>query len=331
MHVRRPAPGGALAGAVEDLLTPRSAGVGEALRADASGALGPMLNPSGMVLTKAYTIEAMYGFDVRSIGSNLHLSIVDSTTSKLAAGIYYDFIYASPKYGPTGVPGLDPASKPSITHTGSETGLALGVPLGSWFALGASLKYVRFTSDTPNPLYNAATNPNAPQTLTLQSTTSAAAADGFTLDVGLTLRLGDKFNLAVVGYNLIPLRAFDAPLALGMGLAVKPTPNLTIAFDDVLYFDKYHKLLDPILGTTQSQVTNRLGGGLEWLAGGKVPIRVGALWDQGRPGGYLTMGLGYVSTTFAIDLSYRQQITNGDDSRLVLGLRVFLGGAAPAL
>ena len=74
------------AAAVEDMLTPRALGVGEALRGDATGALGPLLNPSGMALSKSYTIEAMYGFDVRSVGHDVHLSIVDSSTSKLAAG-----------------------------------------------------------------------------------------------------------------------------------------------------------------------------------------------------------------------------------------------------
>ena len=47
------------------------------------------------------------------------------------------------------------------------------------------------------------------------------------------------------------------------------------------------------------------GGGIEWLAGQVVPLRVGALWDSGRHATFLTAGLGFVSTSFALDVGYR--------------------------
>ena len=304
--------------AIDDLLTPRSQGVGEALRADATGALGPLLNPSGMALQRAYTIEAMYGFDVRSLGSNLHLSIVDSATSRLAAGLYYTYVHSSPKFTSL------PSGARDITRSGSETGIALAIALGDYVTFGVTSKYLRFATEALNPAWDGKNTPDQPEKLTLDSTISAAAADGFTIDTGLTLRLGDRFRLAAVGYNLIPLRSVDAPMALGMGAAFKATPAFTLAFDTVIDFDKYYQLVDVQKGTTERLTTVRLGGGLEWLAGGRVPIRLGAVWDSGRPGTYVTTGLGYTSTSFAIDLSYRQQVSSGIDSRLVLGLRVFL-------
>lgn len=303
--------------AVDDLFTPRALGVGEALRADASGALGPLLNPSGMALTRSYTIEAMYGFDVRSLGSSVHLSIVDSATSRLATGIYYNYLTASPKFT------VVPEGATQISHSGSETGLVFGIALGDYLTFGLSMKYLRFSTEAVNPAYDAKTNNTVPTTLVLDSTVSAAAAEGFTMDTGITLRLGDRFNLAAVGYNLIPLRSRDAPLALGLGAALKATPSFTLAFDTVIDFDKYYRV-DDVTQETVRRTTVRLGGGLEWLAGNVVPIRLGALWDSGSSASYLTAGLGYVSSSFAIDLSYRQQVSAGVDSRLLLGLRVFL-------
>lgn len=309
------APGRALA--IDDLLTPRSIGVGEALRADASGALGPLLNPSGMALSRSYTIEAMYGFDVRSRGSSVHLSIVDSATSRLATGIYYNYLYASPKLT------VSPSGATSVTHTGSETGLVFGIALGDYVTFGLSMKYLRFSTEAVNPSYDAKTNNTVPQTLLLDSTTSTAAADGFTMDTGITLRLGERFNIAAVGYNLVPLRSRDAPLALGLGAALKATPSFTMAFDAVIDFDKYYRL-DEATQEAVKRTTTRLGGGLEWLAGSVVPLRLGALWDSGSGASYMTGGLGYVSSSFGLDLSYRQQIGGGVESRLLLGLRVFL-------
>lgn len=318
------------ADAVEDLYTARSQAVGEAFRADAAGAIGPLLNPSGMALTKAYTIEAIYGFDVRTLGNNVHLSIADSTTSRVAAGIYYNFIYASPRFGTRATATVPAIVDAGANHTGSETGLALALALGDWFHFGVTLKYLHFSTTASNPYYDSVKNPTVPQTLVFDTTTQAATASGFTMDAGITIKLGDRFNLAAVGYNLVPLRSFDAPIALGLGIAIKPAASVAIPFDCVINFDKYQKIVDPVTGNAQNTTTVRLGGGIEWLAGGKVPLRLGAVWDNGAPATYLTAGLGYVSTSFGIDLTARQQLTGGNDTRLLLGLRVFIGANAAA-
>jgi len=51
----------ATASAIEDVLTPRAIALGTGMRAAASGALGPLLNPAGMTLVKQYNIELDYG------------------------------------------------------------------------------------------------------------------------------------------------------------------------------------------------------------------------------------------------------------------------------
>ena len=55
------------ANAQADFVGVRALGMGEARRAIATGAEGILLNPSGMSLTRGYTIEAIYGFKVEDV------------------------------------------------------------------------------------------------------------------------------------------------------------------------------------------------------------------------------------------------------------------------
>src|SRR5579872_6026413 len=85
--------------AQNDLVGVRALGAGEAMRAIATGAEGPLLNPAGMSLIKQYVIEAQYGFTVEPLQHAVNVSVVDSVTSRVAAGLFYSFIYGNPKFG----------------------------------------------------------------------------------------------------------------------------------------------------------------------------------------------------------------------------------------
>jgi hypothetical protein len=107
-------------------------------------------------------------------------------------------------------------------------------------------------------------------------------------------------------------------MLLGSGLVYHVGNAATFAFDFDVYFNKYKDR------TGNDEITYRLGGGVEWLAGGKVALRAGASWDSGRPATYVHGGIGYVGQTFAVDLGYKQQVDSGVEAQLVLGVRIFL-------
>jgi hypothetical protein len=323
------------AGAVEDLVTPRTLAMGNSLRAEASGALGPLLNPAGMALNKGYTIEAMYSFRPQDTGSQLLLTIVDSITSRVAAALYYEYIHGSPHFqlAPPGsnmqvypmpgqtLPPVADAVQADAGREGHETGLSLAVALGDRFSLGATLKYLHVATTATNPPFKGF---ETVQSWTLDTTTSDAAADGFSLDFGLSARITDALSAAVVGYNLIPLRSVEAPMAMAIALAYRPVSVLTIAYDTVIYFDKYHTPSSDPTADSIRRTTVRTGGGLEWAIASKVPLRVGALYDNGRPGTYISGGIGYLHQQFGIDFGFRQQVQHGNETILALGVRVFL-------
>ena len=108
--------------------------MGGASRAWAVGDAGPLLNPSGMSLLKTYTVEGATSTRSRLTENYLHASIVDGTsTYNIAGGIYYTYHVADPAGG--------------IAGHGHEGGLALSLPFGEMVALGATVKYFRFSGD----------------------------------------------------------------------------------------------------------------------------------------------------------------------------------------
>jgi hypothetical protein len=292
----------------------RALGMGEAMRASATGAEAPILNPAGMSLVRQYVIEAMYGFRVESLGHNLHVSVVDSITARLAAGLFYSFIYESPKLGFRWAGGQ--VNSTSLTRTGHVAGLSLSYPLGDRFILGATVKYLHLDTTAPLPMGTV------PPQITFDT------VNGVTFDVGLLVRITDHFNLGVVGYNLWDHGSRESPLSLGLGLSYAPVRGLSINFDADINFTGYqsYRIVDASTGkvSLDSRVTARLGPGLEYLIVGKVPIRGGVVYDSGLPATFITLGVGYLSPAFGIDLGYRLKVQGGLENFLMLGLRVFV-------
>jgi hypothetical protein len=296
-----------------DFVGARALGQGEAARATATGAEGVLLNPAGMSLLKQYVIEANYGFNVEQLGHHAHVSVVDSVTSRVAAGLFYTFIYEQPKLGFDWAGGRVESTQ--ITRTGHAAGLSLSIPLGDKFILGATIKYLHFDTTAPLP------PPTVPNSLTLDT------VNGITFDIGLLVRLGEKFRIAAIGYNLWDHGSRESPLSLGLAVAVTPVPQLSINFDAVVNFtgfQSYHLDMMTNKVTLDSRVTGRLGPGLEWLIANKVPLRAGVVYDSGLPGTFLTCGLGYVSSSFGVDIGYRAKVTGGIENFLMVGVRLFV-------
>jgi hypothetical protein len=283
------------------------------MRATPTGGEAVLLNPAGMSLIRQYAIEADYGINIEQLGHHVHVSLVDSVTSRVAAGLYYTYIYAQPRIGFNWAGGV--VENAQLTRTGHAAGLSLSVPLGDWFILGATAKYLHLDTTAPLPAGTV------PKEITLD------AVNGVTFDIGLLIRLGERFRIGVIGYNLWDHGSRESPLSLGIGLGVTPVPQLTINFDVVVNFSGYQTYrVDPTAGTISldARQTARLGPGLEWLIAGRVPLRAGVVYDSGLPGTFLTVGLGYVTPQFGVDLSYRGKVQGGIENVLMLGLRLFI-------
>jgi hypothetical protein len=182
--------------AFEDFSGTRALGMGEASRAWAIGDEGPLLNPSGMTLAKAYNIEAAYSYASRLSDNFLHASIVDNTSSfNLAGGLYYTYHTADRGGG--------------VVAHGHEGGLALALPFGDVVSLGGTIKY-----------------------LDLEDADDVDGhGGGLTFDLGATIRPHPMVSLGLVGANLRDLDNSQATRGIGYGAAWIPIPNLVVDLD----------------------------------------------------------------------------------------------------
>src|SRR5262249_52995491 len=154
---------------------------------------------------RQYVIEGMYGIDIETVGHHANVSVVDSITSRVAAGLFYTFIYETPKIGFNWAGGL--VESEQITRTGHAAGLSLSIPLGERFMIGATAKYLHFDTTAPLPTIGGVAP--VPDHLTLDT------VNGVTFDIGMIVRLGERFNVALIGYNLWDHGSRESPLSLG--------------------------------------------------------------------------------------------------------------------
>jgi hypothetical protein len=280
--------------AFEEFEGTRASAMGGATRAYAVGDSGPLLNPSGMALTKSYNVEASYAYGSRLTEQFLHASIVDSTSqSTVAGGLYYTYRLDNPP-GPA-------------TGRGHEVGGSLAVPLGSYLSVGATLKWFRLEGVDQGP---------------------NLSSGGTTFDVGLTVRPTANLSLAVVGANLRDRHAGQVPQTLSYGLAYSPSTAFIVALDGLTSYTR-----DDVLGARGTgvkagiewalaqRVAVRAGGGTDPMLGvGYVAGGVSALSEVGA------VDLGVRGDVIRIDAGSERNLFVGLSVRLFVGAQGTSGG-----
>ena len=177
----------------------RPLGTGGAMRAAATGDAGPMLNPSGIMLIRAYTMEAAYQYGSRDSTHDAHVSLVDSTSGfNLGGALFYTF---------------HSASRGSASQSGHMGGVSLSFPLGEVVFLGGTAKYMYLSTEVPG---------------------ATDVKKKFTFDAGLTIRPAEFLSLAVVGCNLTNPETSFAPQSVGGGVSLSLVPGLLFLVDSVL-------------------------------------------------------------------------------------------------
>lgn len=176
--------------------TARALGTGGAMRGFATGDSGPQLNPSGISLLRAYSVEGSYLHNSAVHSHDVRISAVDSTSAfNLGGALYCSYHHDSPT--------------DATSQSGYLCGTALSFPILDKVFLGASANYNHFTNDA-----------NSTKT-------------GLTFDAGLTVRPVSMLSVGVVGTNLFDKGMPWAPRTLGGGVALLPLPTLILLFDTV--------------------------------------------------------------------------------------------------
>ncbi len=284
----------------EEFTTVRGLGMGNALTATAAGASSLFVNPAGMSLTRAYSIEASYQYQVQRQGHFAHVSVVDSLNSpRVHAGIFYNFYQAGPEV-------FDPVLGRSLrlTKQAHETGLAISVPIGTWLAIGAQARYVYYHTTTKAP------SPDNPEE---ETESDVEKLNTFGLDAGIVVTALRPFVFGLAARNLVPTHSHEAPLSMSIGAAYSFGKLLVADIDLTLRFD-----------TPEEKQMVGARAGLELFLKNMLAVRAGT-WYEGWPEAvYVTAGLGYVNPRAAVEIGFAQQVDGGVETRFGLSVRIFL-------
>jgi hypothetical protein len=178
---------------------------------------------------------------------------------------------------------------------GIDGRLALAFPLSDAISLGVAARYINVNRDDGTLMAK-----------------ELHAAKGFTLDASLRVAPVPTVQLYFGSYNLINLDSVYTPLILGGGLGFSLGDIAVVSADVLCDLTSY----------SSTDVT--VGGGLEILAGGTVPLRAGYSYDTKRSQHVMSLGLGYTDRTMGLDLSLRQDLGGIGDTRLMGAFRFYV-------
>jgi hypothetical protein len=142
--------------------------------------------------------------------------------------------------------------------------------------------------------------------------TSRELVEGFTMDASLRLVPAPGLSLAALAVNFIDLDSPYAPVLVGGAAAYTFAQIATVGLD--LLFD--------LSSFSSAGVT--LGGSGEVLIAQLVPVRLGYGVDLERDLHTLAGGIGYTDRRIGFDISFQQQVSGGDDTRVIGAFRYYV-------
>jgi len=273
-----------------ELETARTAAMGGALRAFSNSLEALQDNPANLAATRVYHMGGIAQFWSKGNRQSYGASIVDSVVSRshLAGGISANWLFQDPD---------------GVNRRGLDLRFGLGFPLSDRVLVGASGRYLDLRED------------GFPRGLGLLPPSAASSGlrresmvKDITVDAGITIRAGDNIGISLVGNNLTEPGHSLLPFCLGGGVG---------------YGSNLFTVEADLLGdfTTYDQTKLRGMGGIEYLAAGQYPLRVGYRYDDGQKSHALSGGLGYVSKEFSFDFSLRRILGDQAETAFFFGLR----------
>lgn len=133
--------------------------------------------------------------------------------------------------------------------------------------------------------------------------------DRITMDASITITPLPWLKIAGLGYNLIRTNSALAPQIAGGSVSLTPIQSFTLGGDvlvDVSTFDKSELIA---------------GGGVSYIAGEMVPLRIGFRRDSGRDLNQMTAGLGFNKGKIGVEGALRQDLGGRKETYLVFMFR----------
>jgi len=178
----------------------------------------------------------------------------------------------------------------SADYSGVDARLSLALPLSERIGLGLAVRYANLSPDQASDGIDPGTH-------------------GATVDASLAVRPSEQFAVLLFGRNLVDRGTALLPRQLGGSAALTLGEVLTVGADAWAQW------------RPDGAVELLAGGGLEYFAGGSVPLRLGYRYEQGGAAHFLTGGIGYVESRVSVDVAMRQGISGAAGTELLLAFR----------
>jgi len=254
---------------------PRTAALGGALRAFSNSTEALQINPANLATARVYHVSGQAQFWTGSNRQSYGASIVDSVVSRsrLAGGVSANWLFQDPD---------------GVDRSGLDVRFGLALPISDKIFIGASGRYLELEQDG-----YARGRPVLPPSVASNGLDGEKIVKDITFDAGINVRPAPGLAIGLVGQNLTDPGHGFLPLTFGGG-AGYGNELVTVEADLVWDF------------TTYQETSLRGMGGVELLAGGQYPIRIGYRYDDGQSSHALSGGVGYVAREFSFDLSARR-------------------------
>jgi opacity protein-like surface antigen len=273
-----------------ELELPRTAAMGGALRAFSNSLEALQNNPANLAATRVYHIGGGAQFWTNANRQTYGVSIVDSVVSRsrVAGGVSANWLFQDPD---------------GVDRRDMDLRFGLAFPVSDKILVGASGRYLDLSQDG-YPRGRVV----PPPSVASSGLEGESIVKDITFDAGISIRPAQGLAFALVGQNLTDPGHGFLPLLFGGGVGYG-TNLFTVEVDLVGDF------------TTFEETSLRGMGGLEILAAGQYPIRLGYRYDDGFGRHALSGGVGYAAREFAFDLSLRRVFGDEGITAIFVGLK----------
>lgn len=130
-----------------------------------------------------------------------------------------------------------------------------------------------------------------------------------TLDASITITPIPWLKVAGLGYNLIKTGSSLAPQMAGGSVSLAPVESVSFGGDILVDFSTFEK--NELLA----------GGGVQFIAGEMVPLRIGYRRDGGRNLNQITASVGFYKGKFGVEGALRQTLGSRKESYILIMTR----------
>jgi len=254
-----------------DVDTGRGAAMSGAQRSFSTSYGALLSNPANMVSSRVYHVGALASIWPEANRQTYGAAIVDSSTSstRLAGGLAALWTVQDHS---------------GVNRLASDLRLGLAMPFSELFRAGVTGRYLSLRENGdpvlgPNPASGGLSG--------------KSIVRGFGINVGATLQPSPSIAVSLVGTGLNSAGNGFQPTVVGAGLG---WTNKSLTFEGNAASDF----------TTWDRTTMRLMAGAEYLLADHYPLRAGYRWDSGLHAHAASLGVGYVSSAFSLDIGARR-------------------------